>query len=72
MASLTGKRFGFLGAGVIAEVFARRLVESGTAKADQIVAFDTQEAILGRLASALGIRGAACPPLFFRAMSFFG
>jgi len=72
MRALTGKRFGFLGAGVIAEVFVRRLLGSGLAKPEDILAYDIKGPILERLASALGIRGAACPPLFFRAMSLFG
>ena len=72
MRALTGKRFGFLGAGVIAEVFVRRLLRSGLAEAGSIRAYDINGPILERLASALGIRGAACPPLFFRAMSLFG
>jgi len=37
MSALAGKRFGFLGAGVIAEVFVRRLLSSGLATSEDLV-----------------------------------
>lgn len=56
MSALTGKRFGFLGAGVIAEVFVRRLLASGLAKPDDILAYDIKGPILERLAKTFKIR----------------
>ena len=56
MSTFEGKRFGFLGAGVIAEVFIRRLIASGTAKPERILAHDINGAILERLAAAHGVR----------------
>ncbi len=56
MGALTGKRFGFLGAGVIAEVFVRRLLGSGLAKAEDILAYDIEGPILERLATTFGVR----------------
>jgi pyrroline-5-carboxylate reductase len=56
MSALTGKRFGFLGAGVIAEVFVRRLLGSGLAKPDEILAYDIKRPILERLATTFGVR----------------
>jgi pyrroline-5-carboxylate reductase len=50
MGELTGKQFGFLGAGVIAEVFVRRLLGSGLAKPENILAHDINGPILERLA----------------------
>ena len=62
MSALAGKRFGFLGAGVIAEVFIRRLLKSGLARPEDILAYDTNGPILDRLAMtfpvlALGSNG---------------
>lgn len=59
MSTETGKRFGFLGAGTITEVFVRLLLGSGLASAGQILASDTNEAILTRLAGSFGVRAAA-------------
>ena len=59
MRALTGKRFGFLGAGVIAEVFVRRLLRSGLAEAGSIRAYDINGPILERLATTFGIRAVA-------------
>lgn len=59
MRPLMSKRFGFLGAGVIAEVFVRRLLGSGQVKPEAIVAFDVNEPILERLAHTFKIRRAA-------------
>ncbi|MFI5338274.1 MAG: pyrroline-5-carboxylate reductase family protein [Candidatus Methylomirabilales bacterium] len=56
MSILTGKRFGFLGAGVIAEVSVRRLLGSRLAKAEEILAYDIKEAILERLAVTFEVR----------------
>ena len=56
MGRLTGKRFGFLGAGVIAEVFVRRLLGSGLAKAEDILAYDIQGPMLERMAITFGVR----------------
>jgi len=53
MATLAGKRFGFLGAAVIAEVFIRRLLKSGLNKPEHILAYDIKEPILERLPSPL-------------------
>jgi pyrroline-5-carboxylate reductase len=58
MNALAGKRFGFLGAGTIAEVFIRRLLGSGMAKAEDILAYDIKGPILERLASTFGVRAA--------------
>jgi pyrroline-5-carboxylate reductase len=55
MVAAAGKRFGFLGAGAIAAVFVRRLIASGVAKAEHILAFDVNASILARLASEHGI-----------------
>lgn len=59
MRPLTGKRFGFLGAGVIAEIFIRRLLGSGLAKPGDILASDIQAPILERLATTFGARAMA-------------
>jgi pyrroline-5-carboxylate reductase len=56
MNALAGKRFGFLGAGVIAEVFIRRLLGGGMAKGEDILAYDIKEPILERLATTFGVR----------------
>lgn len=56
MTTLEEKRFGFLGAGVIAEVFVRRLLSSGLAKPEDILAYDTNGPILERLATTFKIR----------------
>jgi pyrroline-5-carboxylate reductase len=56
MRALTGKRFGFLGAGVIAEVFVRRLLRSGLAEAGSIRAYDINGPILERLAITFKVR----------------
>jgi pyrroline-5-carboxylate reductase len=56
MNALAGKRFGFLGAGVIAEVFIRRLLKSGLARPEDILAYDTNGPILERLATTFGVR----------------
>jgi len=58
MESFENTRFGFFGAGAIAEVFARRLIASGVATADHIVAYDIDRAVLDRQTTALGITGA--------------
>jgi len=52
-------RYGFFGAGAIAEVFIRRLLESGTATPERILAFDTQATTLQRLTSEFGVRATA-------------
>jgi len=59
MNALAGKRFGFLGAGVIAEVFIRRLLGGGMAKGEDILAYDIKGPILERLAVTFKVRGAA-------------
>ena len=59
MSALTGKRFGFLGAGVIAEVFIRRLLSSGLARREDILAYDIKGPILERLAATCGVRAMA-------------
>jgi pyrroline-5-carboxylate reductase len=56
MSPLAGKRFGFLGAGVIAEVFVRRILASGLAKPEDILAHDVNGPILERLATTFKIR----------------
>jgi pyrroline-5-carboxylate reductase len=43
----------------MAEVFVRRLLGSGLASADRIVAYDTNDAILTRLGGSLGVRAVA-------------
>ncbi len=58
MSALIGKRFGFLGAGVIAEVFVRRLLGSGLAKPEGILVYDINGPILDRLAVTFKIRAA--------------
>jgi pyrroline-5-carboxylate reductase len=59
MNALAGKRFGFLGAGVIAEVFIRRLLATGQVKPENIVVSDINGPILDRLAVTFKVRGAA-------------
>jgi len=59
MSALAGKRFGFLGAGVIAEVFVRRLLGSKVAEPENIIAYDINGPILERLAVTFKVRGAA-------------
>lgn len=56
MSALAGKRFGFLGAGAVAEVFIRRLLGTGEVKPESILAFDIKEPILERLAISFAIR----------------
>lgn len=56
MSILTGKRFGFLGAGVIAEVFIRRILKSGLARPEDILAYDINGPILDRLAITFHVR----------------
>lgn len=56
MSQLAGKRFGFLGAGVIAEVFVRRLLGSKVASPENILAYDINSPILERLALSFKIR----------------
>jgi pyrroline-5-carboxylate reductase len=56
MSVLTGKRFGFLGAGVIAEVFVRRLLGTRQVQPADILAFDVNIPILERMASTFKIR----------------
>ncbi len=58
MGAETSKQFGFLGAGVIAEVFVRRLLASATARPEHVLAYDINTAILTRLAATHGIRAA--------------
>lgn len=53
---LMRKRFGFLGAGVIAEVFVRRLLSSGVAEPNNILAHDINRPILERMATTFQIR----------------
>ncbi len=53
---LMRKRFGFLGAGVIGEVFVRRLLSSGVAEPNNILAHDINGPILERMASTFRIR----------------
>ena len=52
----TGKRFGFLGAGVIAEVFIRRILKSSLAKPGDIFAYDINGPILERLAMTFRVQ----------------
>jgi pyrroline-5-carboxylate reductase len=54
----TNGRIGFLGAGAIAEVFVRRLLGCGLISADRILAYDTNDGILARLAGSFGVRAA--------------
>jgi pyrroline-5-carboxylate reductase len=56
---LAGKRFGFLGAGVIAEVFVRRLLGTGQVKPEEILAFDVKGPILERMVATFKIRALA-------------
>ncbi len=56
---LAGKRFGFLGAGVIAEVFVRRLLGTGQVKSADILAFDVKGPILERMATTFKIQALA-------------
>jgi len=56
MSVLTGKRFGFLGAGVIAEVFIRRILKSNLARPEDILASDINGPILERLAITFRVR----------------
>jgi pyrroline-5-carboxylate reductase len=56
MNALAGKRFGFSGAGVIAEVFIRRLLKSGLARPEDILAYDTKGPLLERLACTFSVR----------------
>ncbi len=58
MESFDNTRFGFWGGGAIAEVFARRLLGSGVAIPERVVAYDIDRAVLDRLATALGIAAA--------------
>ena len=55
----TNKQVGFLGAGAIAEVFVRRLLGCGLVSADRILAYDTNDGILARLAGSFGVRAVA-------------
>ena len=57
MSAPVGRRYGFLGAGVIAEVFIRRLLKSGLARPEDILAYDTNGPILERLAITFRMRG---------------
>ena len=59
MRTLVGRRFGFLGAGVIADVFVRRLLGSKVAEPENIIAHDINGPILERLALTFKVRGAA-------------
>lgn len=59
MKTETNTKVGILGAGAIGEVFARRLLGYGLVSADRILAYDTNEAILARLANSLGVQAAA-------------
>jgi pyrroline-5-carboxylate reductase len=59
MGTDTNKQVGFLGAGAIAEVFVRRLVGCGLISGDRILAYDTNEGILTRLAGSFGVRAGA-------------
>jgi pyrroline-5-carboxylate reductase len=56
MSPLAGKRFGFLGAGVIAEVLIRRLLGSKVAEPENILAYDITGPILERLAMTFLVR----------------
>jgi pyrroline-5-carboxylate reductase len=60
MGAETNKEVGFLGAGAIAEVFIRRLLGSGLISSDRIRTYDTNEAILARLAGSFAVRAVAC------------
>jgi pyrroline-5-carboxylate reductase len=51
-----GKTFGFIGAGVIAEVFIRRILKSGLARPEDILASDINGPILERLAMTFRVR----------------
>jgi pyrroline-5-carboxylate reductase len=51
--------YGFCGGGIIAEVFIRRLLDSGTAKSEQILVHDPNASIAARLRGALGVSQAA-------------
>ncbi|HSB77753.1 MAG TPA: pyrroline-5-carboxylate reductase dimerization domain-containing protein [Candidatus Methylomirabilis sp.] len=59
MGTETAARYGFVGAGVIAEVFVRRLLGCGLTTADRILAYDTNHAILTRLAGSFGVQAVA-------------
>jgi pyrroline-5-carboxylate reductase len=59
MATFAGKTFGFIGGGIIAEVFIQRLLDSGTAKPAQILVSDPRVPVLDRLQERLGVRAAA-------------
>jgi pyrroline-5-carboxylate reductase len=59
MGTETNKQVGFLGAGAIAEVFVRRLLGCELISADRILVYDTNEAILARLAGSFGAQAAA-------------
>ncbi|MEX1139159.1 MAG: pyrroline-5-carboxylate reductase [Bacteroidota bacterium] len=51
-----GKRIAFLGAGIIAEVFIERLLKSGGAQPEEILATDPREERLNELRSRFGIQ----------------
>jgi pyrroline-5-carboxylate reductase len=59
MGTETNKHVGFLGAGAITEVFVRRLLGCGQISADRILVYDTNEAILARLAASFGVQPVA-------------
>jgi pyrroline-5-carboxylate reductase len=58
MGTETRKQVGFLGAGAIAEVFVRRLLDCGLVSADRILAYDTNPTVLSRMTDSLGVRAA--------------
>jgi pyrroline-5-carboxylate reductase len=70
MGALTGKRFGFLGAGVIAEVFVRRLLGTGEVKPEGILAFDVKGPILERMAISFKIQALASNTAVARAADY--
>jgi pyrroline-5-carboxylate reductase len=59
MGTATNKQVGFLGAGAIADVFVRRLLGCRLIPPDRIVAYDTNDGILARLADSFRVRALA-------------
>ncbi len=62
MSVLTGRQFGFFGAGVIAEVFVRRLLGTRQVEPENIRVFDVNGPILERMARTFKIHPAAGNP----------
>ena len=53
--SSNGLRFGFVGGGIIASVFIERLLASGSASAERIIATDSRDERLTMLSDQFGI-----------------